>query len=232
MRSARTGEKRSNTLARPRVLVINDDSALRDFICISLGGSGCDVLLCAGSPEVLTIMQKEQPDLVILDLTVRGVDGLELCRQICQSSSSVIAFNLWGNESDLLRCLEMGADDYLGKPFGVDELTARVWAILRRKRLARPSQPSVSGVQISLPASDRIHPAGYCTGACVEPNDIELNRIHVTNWLVNSIPLSLAESWESTCTVLVDSPFLPVYPIISFVVLELQNRRLFFSSAG
>jgi DNA-binding response OmpR family regulator len=211
MRPARTGEKRSNALARPRVLVINDDSALRNLIRISLGESGCDVLLSAGSPEVLAIMQKDPPDLVILDLTVHGVDGLELCRQICQTSSSLIAFNLWGTESDLLRCLEMGADDYLGKPFGADELTARVWAILRRKRLAWPSPPSSSGAQISPPASDRIHPAGYYTGACVELDDIKLNRIHITNWLKTSIPLSLAENWESSCTVLLDRPLSAAY---------------------
>jgi DNA-binding response OmpR family regulator len=126
-------ERRKN-VTRPRILVVNDESALRDFFRINLKVRG---------PEVLAIMQEEQPDLVILDLTVRGVDGFELCRQICQSSlSSVIAFNMRGNESDLLRCLEMGVDDYLGKPFGVDELMARVWAVLRRKRLTRPSQPS------------------------------------------------------------------------------------------
>jgi DNA-binding response OmpR family regulator len=147
--------KRSNNLTRPRVLVVNDESALRDFFRINLKVRGCDVRVTWGSPEVLAIMQKEKPDLVILDLTVRGVDGFELCRQICQSSvSSVIAFNMRGNEADLLRCLEMGVDDYLWKPFGVDELMARVWAVLRCKRLARPSQPSNPVVSLALPIAE------------------------------------------------------------------------------
>jgi DNA-binding response OmpR family regulator len=147
-------ERRKN-VTRPRVLVVNDESALRDFFRINLKVRGCEVLVTWGSPEVLATMQKEQPDLVILDLTVRGVDGFELCRQICQSSlSSVIAFNMRGNESDLLRCLEMGVDDYLGKPFGVDELMARVWAVLRRKRLVRPSQPSNPLMAEALPVAE------------------------------------------------------------------------------
>jgi DNA-binding response OmpR family regulator len=151
--------ERSKKLTRPRVLVVNDESALRDFFRINLKVRGCDVLVTLGSPEVLALLKKEQPDLVILDLTVRGVDGFELCRQICQASlTSVIAFNMRGNESDLLRCLEMGVDDYLGKPFGVDELMARVWAVLRRKRLAWPPQPSspvlINQVSMALPMAD------------------------------------------------------------------------------
>jgi DNA-binding response OmpR family regulator len=139
---------RSKNMTRPCILIVTDQSGLSDFFRINTKVGGCDVLASPGSPDVLAIMQKERPDLVILDLTVRGMDGLELCRKICQDSSpSVIAFNMWGNESDLLRCLEMGVDDYLGKPFGVDELIARVWAVLRRKRLASPSPPSVTGDQ-------------------------------------------------------------------------------------
>jgi two-component system, OmpR family, phosphate regulon response regulator PhoB len=160
-RSARTGgiPERSKKVTRPRILVVNDESALRDFFRINLMVRGCDVLVSWGSPEVLAIMQKEQPDLVILDLTVRGVDGFELCRQICQSSSSsVIAFNMRGNETDLLRCLELGVDDYLWRPFGVDELMARVWAVLRRKRLVKPSPPSSPAVEnqvsMALPLAD------------------------------------------------------------------------------
>ncbi|MBN1191206.1 MAG: response regulator [Dehalococcoidales bacterium] len=137
-------------MTRPRVLIVNDESSLRDFFRINLKARGCDVSVTWGCPEVLAIIRKDSPDLVILDLTVRGVDGFDLCGQICQSSlSSVIAFNMRGNETDLLRCLEMGVDDYLWKPFGVDELMARVWAVLRCKRISRPPQPS-SPVDVSL----------------------------------------------------------------------------------
>ena len=119
---------------RPRILIVNDEASLRDFFRINLQMRGYDVIDTMGTPEVLAAVEKGKPDLVILDLMVRGTDGFGLCRWICQSTrSSVIAFNMRGGENDLLRCLEMGVDDYLGKPIGVDELMARVRAVLRNK---------------------------------------------------------------------------------------------------
>jgi DNA-binding response OmpR family regulator len=213
-KSVRTGGvfEMSKNVTRPCILIVSDEPALSDLFRVSLKVRDSDVLVSPGCPDVFAIVQNEQPDLVILELTVRGVDGFELCRQICQdSSSSVIAFNMWGNESELLRCLEMGVDDYLGKPFGVAELTARVRAVLRRTMLARPSPPSVSGDQITLPASGRIQAAGYYLKACADGKDVELKRMNFINILVSSIPLSMAENWESACTELVDRPLSAAY---------------------
>jgi two-component system KDP operon response regulator KdpE len=130
-------------MTRPRILVVNDEQALRDFFRFNLNARGYEVSDTMGSPEVLNMVEKEQPDLVILDLMLEGLDGFQLCQQICQSSqSSVIAFNMRGGEADLLRCLEMGVDDYLNKPFGVDELMARVRAVLRHKRWNKSPEPA------------------------------------------------------------------------------------------
>ena len=129
---------------RPRILIINDEAALRDFFRFNLQMRGYDVTDTFGTSEVLARIEKEGPDLVILDLMVRGVDGFGLCRRICQSTHcSVIAFNMRGGESDLLRCLEMGVDDYLGKPIGVDELMARVRAVLRNRRSIRVPESEI-----------------------------------------------------------------------------------------
>ena len=123
---------------RPKVLIVNDEASLRDFFHFNLQRRGYEVIDTMGTPEVLALVEHEEPDLVILDLMVRGVEGFGLCRRICQTTqSSVIAFNMRGGESDLLRCLEMGVDDYLGKPIGVDELMTRVRAVLRNKRSVR-----------------------------------------------------------------------------------------------
>ncbi|GEM_PF-3498188 len=123
---------------RPKVLIVNDEAAIRDFFHFNLQRRGYEVTDTLGTPEVMALVENEDPDLVILDLMVRGVDGFGLCRRICQSTrSSVIAFNMRGGESDLLRCLEIGVDDYLGKPIGVDELMARVRAVLRNKGSVR-----------------------------------------------------------------------------------------------
>jgi DNA-binding response OmpR family regulator len=128
-------DRQGAKMNRPRVLVVNDEAAIRDFFRFNLQMRGYDVTDSLGHSEVFTLVEKEKPDLVILDLMVRGLDGFGLYRRICQSTrSSVIAFNMRGGEGDLLRCLEMGVDDYLGKPIGVDELMARVKAVLRNNR--------------------------------------------------------------------------------------------------
>jgi DNA-binding response OmpR family regulator len=120
------------------ILVVNDEPALRDFFRFNLQVRGFGVIDISGSQEVLKIVEKEMPDLTILDLMVREVDGFDLCRRICSNSSSrVIAFNMRGGESDLLKCLEMGVDDYLGKPLGVEELMTRVRAVLGNKRVIK-----------------------------------------------------------------------------------------------
>jgi DNA-binding response OmpR family regulator len=194
--------KSSKNMNCPRILIVNDESALREFFRINLAGRGCDVLVASGSPRVLAIIQKEEPDLVIINIAVKGVDGIELCRQICQSSlASVLAFSLHGNESEMLRCLKIGVDDYLGKPFGMDELMARVWAVLRCKKFAKPS----------LTTHCRIKSVGYYSAGSVSGKDTERNRMNLTVLLENSTPLSLTESWARSCTVLIDRPLSAVY---------------------
>ena len=135
-------EANNNITSSSLILVVNDEPALRDFFRFNLQVRGYEVIDTSGSSDVLDIVKKEMPDLTILDLMVRAVDGFELCRQICSfSSSRLIAFNMRGGDSDLLRCLEMGVDDYLGKPFGVDELMSRVRAVLRCKRFNKAPEP-------------------------------------------------------------------------------------------
>jgi DNA-binding response OmpR family regulator len=122
----------------PHVLIVNDELSLRNFFSFNLKARGYEVTDTTGTPEVFNLIRSEHPDLVILDLMVQGIDGFELCHKICNNTdSSIIAFNMRGGEADLMRCLEMGVDDYLGKPFGVDELMARVRAVLRHRNWLR-----------------------------------------------------------------------------------------------
>jgi DNA-binding response OmpR family regulator len=123
---------------RPRVLIINEEMALRDFFRFNLQARGFDVSETEGNPVIFAMIEREKPDVVILDMMVNGTDGFDLCKKICDTGlSSVIAINMRGGEGELLRCLEMGVDDYLGKPFGVDELLARIGAVLRRRRWSK-----------------------------------------------------------------------------------------------
>jgi DNA-binding response OmpR family regulator len=129
-----------------RIMVINDEPPLKEFFRFNLSLRGYDVLESIGGPEVLALLENEKPELVILDLMVSGVDGFEICSRICAArQSSIIVFNMRGGESDLLRCLEMGVDDYLGRPLGVDELMARVRAVLYSQRLKE--SPSAENIE-------------------------------------------------------------------------------------
>jgi two-component system, OmpR family, KDP operon response regulator KdpE len=122
----------------PRIIVINDYAPLRNLLRVNLSMRGFNVMDTISSPDVFETIQREQPDLVILDLILGGLNGLELCRRICESEvSAVIVINMRSGEADLLKCLEMGVDDYINRPFGVDELMARVGAALRHRKKSK-----------------------------------------------------------------------------------------------
>jgi two-component system, OmpR family, KDP operon response regulator KdpE len=129
-------------MSRPRIIIVNDYAPLRSLLRINLKVRGFEVTDCISTPEIFETIQKMQPDLVILDLILTGVDGFELCRQVCQTGlSAVIVINMRSGESEMLRCLEMGIDDYISKPFGVDELLARIGAALRHRKKVKMPEP-------------------------------------------------------------------------------------------
>lgn len=121
------------------VLVVDDEKPLRDFVRRNLEVRNFNVLTAANGLEALAIFTTHNVDLVILDVMMPRMDGLETIRRVRQSSLvPVIVLSALGEESDKIRALNLGADDYLTKPFGVGELLARVQAVLRRARWAEP----------------------------------------------------------------------------------------------
>lgn len=121
------------------VLVVDDEKPLRDFVRRNLEVRNFNVITAANGLEALAIFTTHNVDLVILDVMMPRMDGLETIRRIRQSSLvPVIVLSALGEESDKIRALNLGADDYLTKPFGVGELLARVQAVLRRARWAEP----------------------------------------------------------------------------------------------
>jgi DNA-binding response OmpR family regulator len=129
-------------MSRPRIFVINDYSPLRDLLRINLKVRGFEVKVTASHSDLMDEIKNEQPDLVILDLVLDGLDGFELCQQICDyGMSAVIVINLRSGEADMLKCLEIGIDDYISKPFGVDELMARIEASLRHRKKVKTLEP-------------------------------------------------------------------------------------------
>ena len=121
----------------PKVLVVDDEKPLRDFVRRNLEVRNYNVLTASNGLEALAIFHTNYIDLVILDIMMPRMDGLETIRRIRQSSLvPIIVLSALGEEGDKIRALNLGADDYLNKPFGVGELLARVQAVIRRARWA------------------------------------------------------------------------------------------------
>jgi two-component system response regulator MtrA len=118
---------------RGRVLVVDDDTALAEMIGIVLRGEGLEVSVCADGASALEAVRRTRPDLVLLDLMLPGLDGFEVCRRIrAESMVPVVMLTARSDTSDVVQGLEVGADDYVPKPFKPKELVARVRARLRR----------------------------------------------------------------------------------------------------
>lgn len=116
-----------------RILVAEDELALRDFVSRNLRVRGFEVLEAGNGLEAVATWEREGPHLLILDIMMPRMDGLEVCRRVREHSSvPIIVLTALDDESDKVTALDLGADDYLTKPFGVEELLARVRAVLRR----------------------------------------------------------------------------------------------------
>jgi two-component system, OmpR family, KDP operon response regulator KdpE len=125
-----------------RILLAEDEVALRDFVSRNLHARGFDVLEASNGLEAMAIWEQEHPHLLILDIMMPRMDGLEVCRRVREHSAvPIIVLTALDAESDKVTALDLGADDYLTKPFGVEELLARVRAVLRRTQWDTP-QPT------------------------------------------------------------------------------------------
>ncbi len=131
----------------PKILVIEDESSVREGLVDSLSLEGYSVVWRDNGKDGVVAYDEEKPDLVILDVMMPGLDGLEVCRRIRQNGTytPIIILTAKSSEIDKVVGLEIGADDYLTKPFGMRELFARVKAVLRRY-----SQSGAAQVQETL----------------------------------------------------------------------------------
>lgn len=130
---------------KTRILVVDDEISIVKFLRANLESKGYEVLTAMNGAEALKIFEMELPDLMLLDITMPKVDGFEVCRRLREwSQAPIIIISALGDESDKVKCLDLGADDYITKPFGASELIARVKAVMRRTESAAavPTQPS------------------------------------------------------------------------------------------
>ena len=129
-----------------RLLVVDDDSRLRDLLVRYLGEQGFDVRAVADAAQMDKIRSREHYDLIVLDLMLPGEDGLAICRRLRGTGdrTPIVMLTAKGDDIDRIVGLEMGADDYLPKPFNPRELLARIHAVLRRQTFAPPGSPEAA----------------------------------------------------------------------------------------
>ncbi len=117
----------------PRILVVDDEPDVRDLLVYNLKKAQYEPLVAANGRQALELARSAAPDLILLDLMLPEIDGLEVCRELRRTSKvPVIMLTARGEEIDRVVGLELGADDYVAKPFSVHELLARIKAVLRR----------------------------------------------------------------------------------------------------
>ena len=131
----------------PRILVVDDEPNILGTVTALLRARGYDVLSAMSGRAGLDVVERDTPDLIVLDLGLPDMDGVDVCRHLRPVTSvPIIVLSARGSERDKVGALDAGADDYVTKPFGAEELLARIRAALRRVEAPPPSsEPIVRG---------------------------------------------------------------------------------------
>jgi two-component system, OmpR family, KDP operon response regulator KdpE len=163
-----------------RVLVIDDEAPILRALKINLAARKYEVSIAADGASGLAAMARERPDVLILDLGLPDMDGTDVIRGVRGwSSTPIIVLSAWGQESQKVAALDAGADDYVTKPFGMDELLARLRAAVRRAAPA-PDEPVISTAEFTVDlARKRVTRAG--TDVRLTPTEWQLLEVLVRN---------------------------------------------------
>jgi two-component system response regulator MprA len=148
--------------ARPQILIVDDERAVRDALARALELGGFDVALAADGEEGLGVVEREAPDVVVLDLMMPGLDGMQAC-QILRARGNrtpVLMLTARTEVASRVEGLEAGADDYLVKPFALEELLARLKALLRRHHTEEPQEQLGFADLVLDPAAHEVRRAG------------------------------------------------------------------------
>ena len=154
---------------KQKILIVDDDENIAELISLYLTKECFDTKMVYNGEDALRAFDTYQPNLILLDLMLPGIDGYQVCREVrAKSSTPIIMLSAKGEVFDKVLGLELGADDYIMKPFDSKELVARIRAVLRRYQ---PAKPEAAAAQSA--SRERIK--------CVEYNDLEIN---LTNYSV------------------------------------------------
>lgn len=168
-------------MPKEKVLVVDDERNIVELLKFNLEKEGYDVVVAYDGIEAVKLARDERPDLIILDIMLPGQGGLEVCRQIRKEMKTpILMATAKGEEIDKILGLELGADDYVTKPFSPRELLARVKAILRRTSMRPEEQDEVSVKDITMNLiRHEVHVKGQRVD--LKPKEFELLRLLATN---------------------------------------------------
>lgn len=139
-------------MEKQRILIVDDDTNISELISLYLTKECYETRTVENGEEALKVFSSFQPDLILLDLMLPGMDGYQVCREIRRDSQvPIIMLSAKGEVFDKVLGLELGADDYIVKPFDSKELVARVKAVLRRTYAEKPAPPKEEGQVVHLP---------------------------------------------------------------------------------
>jgi two-component system alkaline phosphatase synthesis response regulator PhoP len=193
-------------VAKESILVVEDEDDIRELLRYNLTKEGYRVTCVASGEEALKAARALLPDLVLLDLMLPGVDGLEVCRLLKQEAQTrglaIVMLTAKGEEADIVAGLELGADDYVTKPFSPRVLLARLRAVLRRRSLEPPAETAPMRVHELL-----IHPGRHEVQVQGRPLDLTLSEFRLLHFLARR------PGWVFTRTQIVTGVHGEAYPV-------------------
>jgi len=150
--------KVAKEVMRPKILIVDDDLSIIKFVKANLEANNYETCSASDGEKALDVIVQELPTLVLLDIMMPTIDGYEVCQRLREwSQIPVIMLSALCDEQDKVKCLNLGADDYLCKPFGLDELLARIQAVLRRSDVAvtKPAKPVLISDDLEINFAER-----------------------------------------------------------------------------
>ncbi len=165
---------------KQKILIVDDDENIAELISLYLNKECFDTKMVYNGEDALTAFDSYQPNLVLLDLMLPGIDGYQVCREIrSKSTTPIIMLSAKGEVFDKVLGLELGADDYIMKPFDSKEMVARIRAVLRRYQVAKPSVTPTDNIKCVAYDNLEINLTNYsvtCDGRSIDmpPKELEL----------------------------------------------------------
>ena len=193
-------------MAKERILVVDDEEDILELVRFNLAREGYPIICTTSGEETLKIVQREDPDLIVLDLMLPGIDGLEVAKALKSDPKTrdipIIMLTAKGEEADIVTGLELGADDYVTKPFSPRILVARVRAVLRRGASEVPEDESVLKIHNLL-----IHPGRREVLVDGEQAQLTFTEFGILNFLARR------PGWVFTRSQIVDAVRGDDYPV-------------------